>query len=217
MSEENTGAAFPGSRQPPGTSWRATRPRGRLVLWAGFAAATGALVVLLLLQYRWLAELESSTTLARRAILLKVLEVVSKEAYGELKAAAEPAFHVDARDLSDQGLQRLAARLTGARREAVRTLFVMSLRSQHPLHFLDPKTHALVVPDYSDETLAVWSAAAPWMLLAKKGAAADGKRVHSDERDPRHRMLLRVVTDSDGQIVGLVGVVVDDRYFAEQA
>ena len=93
----------------------------------------------------------------------------------------------------------------------------MSLQAKHPLHFLDPKTRTLSVPDYSDETLAVWSAAAPWTLLAKKGASADSKRVHSDERDPRHRILLRVITDLDGQIVGLVGVVVDDRYFAQQA
>jgi signal transduction histidine kinase len=187
------------------------------VLWAGFAAATAALVVLLLLQYRWLTELEHNTTLARRAILLKVLEVVSKEAYGELKSAAEPAFHVDAGDLSDESLTKLASRLGGTQREAVRTLFVMSLQAKHPLHFLDPKTRTLSVPDYSDETLAVWSAAAPWMLLAKKGASADSKRIHSDERDPRHRIMLRVITDLDGQIVGLVGVVVDDRYFARQA
>ena len=91
---------------------------------------------------------------------------------------------MDASDLSDEGLTRLASRLGGTQREAVRTLFVMSLQAKHPLHFLDPKTHTLSVPDYSDETLAVWSAAAPWMLLAKKGASADSKRVHSDERDP---------------------------------
>ncbi len=190
--------------------------RSRVVLWAGFAAATASLVALLLLQYHWLAELERSTALARRAILLKVLEVVSMEAYGELKGAAEPAFHVDASDLTDQGLPRLALRLGGPP-EAIRTLFVMSLRAKEPLYFLDPKTRTLAVPEYSDETLAVWSAAAPWMLLAKKGAGADNKRVHSDERDPRHRILLRVITNGDGRIAGLAGVVVDERYFAQQA
>jgi signal transduction histidine kinase len=217
MSEESGGIPSRRPQPAPRAPWRTARVRSRVVLWAGFAAATLSLAVLLALQYRWLAELETSTALARRAILTKVLEVVSKEAYGELKAAAEPAFHVDASDLSDQGLAKLAPRLGGAPREAVRTLFVMGFSATQPLRFLDPKTRTLVVPEYSDETLAVWSAAAPWMLLAKKGANADGKRVHSDERDPRHRMLLRVITEQDGRIVGLVGVVVDERYFAGQA
>jgi hypothetical protein len=82
-----------------------------VALWAGFGAAPVALVVLLFFQYRWLTELERSAALARRAILTKVLDVVSKEAHGEIKSAAEPGFHVDALDLSDAGLARLDALL----------------------------------------------------------------------------------------------------------
>ena len=187
------------------------------MLWAGFAAATAAVLTLLLLQYRWLGELERSTALARRAVLLKVLDVVSREAFSELKAAAEPAFGLAAADLSDEGLGRLGARLGGGRREGVRRLFVYSLRATHPLHFLEPGTRTLAIPDYSDETLAVWSAVAPWTLLAKKGASADDHRVHSDDRDPRHRILLRVIPDLDARIVGVAGVVIDDSYFAKEA
>jgi hypothetical protein len=62
----------------------------RRALWAGFAAAIVALLALLLLQYRWLAELERSQSLARRAILVKLLDVVDREAFSELKTAAEP-------------------------------------------------------------------------------------------------------------------------------
>jgi signal transduction histidine kinase len=187
------------------------------VLWAGFAAATAAILTLLVLQYRWLGELERSTALARRAILTKVLDVVSKEAFGELKASAAPAFGIGAADLSDDGLRRLGSRLGDGRSEGVRRMFVYSLRSRHPLHFHDPATRALAIPDYSDETLAIWSAVAPWTLLAKKGAAVEDHRVHSDERDPRHRILLRAIPDLDGRIVGVAGVVIDDAYFARQA
>jgi signal transduction histidine kinase len=186
-------------------------------VWAGFAAATSAVLTLLLLQYRWLGELERSTALARRAVLLKVLDVVSKEAFSELKASAEPAFGLGPADLSDEGLGRLGARLGRGPREGVRRLFVFSLRAKHPLHFLDPGTQTLAIPDYSDETLAVWSAVAPWTLLAKKGALVDDHRVHSDERDPRHRILLRVIPDLQARIVGVAGVVIDDSYFAKQA
>jgi signal transduction histidine kinase len=197
--------------------WQAPGGRRRAVLWAGFAAATAAVLTLLLLQYRWLGELERSTALARRAVLLKVLDVVSKEAFSELKAAAEPAFGLGAADLSDEGLARLEARLGGGRREGVRRLFVYSLRATHPLHFLEPGTPTLAIPDYSGETLAVWSAVAPWTLLAKKGATADDHRVHSDDRDPRHRILLRVIPDLDARIVGVAGVVIDDSYFTKEA
>ncbi len=189
----------------------------RLVLWAGFAAASGAVLILLLLQYRWLGELERSTALARRAILLKVLDVVSKEAFGELKTSAEPAFGVEAADLDDEGLGRLGSRLGGGPREGVRRLFVFSLRAKHPLHFLDPARRGFAVPDYSEETLAIWSAVAPWTVLAQKGAPGDDRRIHSDERDARNRILLRVIPASDRRIVGVAGVVVDDAAFARQA
>jgi signal transduction histidine kinase len=188
-----------------------------VVLWAGFAAATSAVLTLLMLQYRWLGELERNTALARRAVLLKVLEVVSREAFGELKASAEPAFGIGPADLSDEGLARLAARLDCGRCEGVRRLFVFSLGAKHPLHFLDSGTQTLAVPEHSDETLAVWSAVAPWTVLAKKGAATDDHRVHSDERDPRHRILLRVIRDLDARIVGVAGVVIDDAHFARRA
>ncbi|HEX9187237.1 MAG TPA: HAMP domain-containing sensor histidine kinase, partial [Vicinamibacteria bacterium] len=185
--------------------------------WAGFAAATLAVLTLLLLQYRWLGELERSTALARRAILLKVLDVVSREAFSDLKASAEPVFGIAHSDLSDEGLSRLGTRLDFGRSEGVRRFFVYSLQARHPLHFLDPGRKALAIPDYSEETLAVWSAVAPWTVLAKKGAPADDHRVHSDERDPRHRILLRVIPGPGDRIVGVAGVVIDDSYFARQA
>ncbi len=191
--------------------------RKRVALWGGFAAATCAVLTLLLLQYRWLGELANSTALARRAILTKVLDVVSKEAFSNLKASAEPAFGVGPADLTDEGLARLGARIGCTSREGVRRVFVFSLRAKHPLHFLDTRTGSFGVPDYSEETLAVWSAVAPWTVLAQKGVPGDDHRVHSDERDPRHRVLLRVIPDLDRRIVGVAGVVVDDSYFAKQA
>ncbi len=206
-----------GGRRPGLGPGLAPGGRRRAVLWAGFAAATAAILTLLVLQYRWLGELERSTALARRAILLKVLDVVSKEAFSDLKASAEPVFGIGHSDLTDEGLSRLGARLDFGRSEGARRLFVYSLRARHALHFLDPGRRALAIPDYSDETLAVWSAVAPWTVLAKKGARADDHRVHSDERDPRHRILLRVIKGPDDRIVGLAGVVIDDSYFAKQA
>jgi signal transduction histidine kinase len=186
-------------------------------LWAGFAAASGAVLILLLLQYRWLGELQRSTALARRAILLKVLDVVSKEAFGELKTSAEPAFGIEAADLDDDGLGQLGSRLGGGPREGVRRLFVFSLRAKHPLHFLEPAQKGFAIPDYSEETLAIWSAVAPWTVLAQKGAPGDDRRIHSDERDPRHRILLRVIPDRDHRILGVAGVVIDETSFAQQA
>ncbi len=203
------------ARPPRARPWRGPAARRSAALWAGFAAATGTVVVLLLLQYRWLGELERSTALARRAVLLKALDVVSKEAFGELKASTEPAFGIGPADLTDEGLCRLGARLRA--RQGIRRLFVFSLRAKRPLHVLDPDTQKMEVPDYSDETLAVWSAVAPWTVLAKKGVPIADPRVHSDDRDRRHRILLRVIPDADARIVGVAGAVIDESYFAKRA
>jgi signal transduction histidine kinase len=184
---------------------------------AALAAATLAIVLLLVLQYRWLGDLQRSSALAQRALMTKVLDVVSKEAWSEIKTAAEPLFRVDAADLSEPGLRGLGARLAGSGHDGVRTLFVLSLRGENALHFLDAGTRTFAVPEYSEETLAIWSAVAPWTVLAKKGVRVEDHRLHSDDRDPRHRILLRVVPDAEGRVVGIAGLVLDGAYMAEQA
>lgn len=191
--------------------------RKQLALWGGFAAACAAVLTLLALQYRWLGELQRSTALARRAVLTKVLDVVSKEAWSELKTAAEPVFRVEAADLTDEGIASLGTRVACSRSDGVRRLFVFSLRAKHPLHFLDPSTEAFSVPEYSEETLAVWSAVAPWTVLAKKGVQVEDRGLRSDDRDPRHRIVMRAITDLDARVVGVAGVVIDEAYFTGKA
>ena len=208
--------AQPALPRQPGPMARLVRGRGQTVLWSGFAAATLTIVLLLLLQYRWLGELQRSSALARRAVLTKVLDVLSKEAWSELKTAAEPVFRVDARDLSEEGLRGLGRRFDRPQREGVRTVFVFSVNAQSTLRFLDEKACEFVVPEYSEETLAVWSAVAPWTVLAKKGARVEAPRLHSDDRDPRHRILMRVVPDAEGHIAGIAGLVLDESYMAQQ-
>jgi signal transduction histidine kinase len=212
MAETTSDARHP----KPGRLARLLRAHAHAVLWTGFAAAAAAIVLLLVLQYRWLDDLQRSSALARRAVMTKVLDVLSKEAWSELKTAAEPVFRVDAADLTEEGLRGLGRRFDCPQREGVRTVFVFSVATQGTLYFLDEATHQLVVPEYSEETLAVWSAVAPWTVLAKKGAKVEDRRLHSDDRDPHHRILLRVVPDTEGHLAGIAGLVIEDAYMAQQ-
>jgi hypothetical protein len=184
--------------------------------WFGFAAACVVLALFLALQYRWLGELERSSTIARRAVLGKLLDVISKEAAAELQATVGRALDVPAEELDDPAGGRLGARLSQAPRTGVRRFFVASFRARHPLLFLDPTTRALVVPEWSEQTTAAWTAVAPWSVLAKNGSVHDYRRVHAEERDPRHRILTRPVTDAAARVVGVAGAILDDGHFARE-
>jgi signal transduction histidine kinase len=71
-------------------------------------------------------------------------------------------------------------------------------------------------PEYSEETLAIWAAAAPWGILAKKRGVIDTDELTVDERDPRHRIILNPITDESGRLVGLAGMIVDQAFFVKE-
>ena len=122
--------------------------------------------------------------------------------------------------MGDDGLaQRRQVRL-GARSageiEGAKRLFVVSYRAKNPLYFYEPATGTMEVPEFSDETVAVWAASAPWAYLRKKGSKIDVGNLIVDERDPDNRVILNPITDENWKLVGLAGLIVDQDYFEDQ-
>jgi signal transduction histidine kinase len=198
---------------------RPARPGSRTgrLLWLGFGAALVALAVMLVLQYRWLSELQRSSVVARRASLQKMLDVVDKEVYGFWVASAERVLNPPAWLFDEGRLETLAKWFQKNRPDGAARLFAISYRGPDWILFLDPGSNAMKVSEHSPESLAVWTATAPFAVMAKRGAAIRKPDLLVDERDRAFRIILKPVTDENARVVGVVGMIVDPHWLGHEA
>jgi signal transduction histidine kinase len=182
----------------------------------GLAVMVAALAVLVALQYRWLADLERASTIARRAALQKYLEVTAKEIDYTYRSLAERVLNLPAGSFAPGSFHELPYLLAKKSREAegIARLFVVSYHPDtYGLYSFDPEAVRLVPPAGDGEAVAVWAAISPWAVRAKKGVTVETSAPAVDERDPRHRIVLNPITDEDWKLVGLAGMVIDPDHF----
>jgi nitrogen-specific signal transduction histidine kinase len=188
----------------------------RRVIWIGVAAVLLPLAILLGLQYWWLGDLEKSSALAREATLENYLEAVAKEVdyfYWKIseRALNLPAIVFEEKTIYKAGHYFKKKEIFGAKR-----LFIVSFRSKDSVWFFNPKTAKMEIPEYSDETLAVWAAMSPWKMFYKKAATFDKTTLSVDQHDPANRIIINPITDDDSKLVGLAGLIVDNEFFEKE-
>ena len=185
----------------------------RRALWLWLLAALLPLAVLLGLQYVWLSELQESSSIARRAILTKVLDILSKEAVGPYSKLAHRALDVSSGLLFETSRPALAQHFRAQDGELARTFFVVTFGADKSLLVHDPAMGSMTTPGPSHDIMAIWVAVAPWSLMAAKGEKVEKPSLHVEERDRTCRIVLRPVTDGASRVVGVVGFVVDEERF----
>jgi signal transduction histidine kinase len=186
---------------------------GRRVLWAGLAAVLLPLLVLLALQYWWLADLERNSAIAREATLKNYLETITKEVHYFYWKISERALNLPPEIFGEKKTEKASIFFKKKEIEGARQLFIFSFLSREPLLFFDPKSSKMVVPEHSDETVAVWAAASPWAYLRKKGTKIKTTTLSVDQHDPKNRIIINPITDENYKLIGLAGLIVDQEYF----
>ncbi len=186
---------------------------GRRILWAGLAAVLLPLATLLALQYWWLTELEHNSAIARKATLNNYLETITKEVHYFYYKISERALNLPAGIFTEKKLQKTASYFKKKEIPGARRLFVVSYQTRDSILFFNETTGKMEVPEFSDETVAVWAAASPWSYLRKKGSKIKTTSLNTDLRDPKNRIILNPITDENWQLVGLAGLIVDEEYF----
>jgi signal transduction histidine kinase len=189
----------------------------RRTLWIGFLGAFLPLLLVLGLQYRWLLKLEDATALAGRAVLVNFLEAVSTEILYFYGPAAERALDLPTALVAEERLEGIAAHFKRRAGPGVKVYF--TVRFSHDdwgtIYFYDPASERMVAPPASDAARAVTVACAPWKLMDERGIEVDGARLVVEERDPSNRIILIPLLDRESRVVGVAGMILDDRYFRE--
>lgn len=190
--------------------------RKKVALWGGLVAVIASLVVLLALQSWWLADLECKTAIARKATLRNILDAVTKEVHVHYLKISERALNLPPEVFEAKALDKTSYYFKKKEVFGAKRLFVVSYPVHGKTFFYDPEGPSLEVPEYSDETLAVWAATAPWKILEKKGAKKETTVFSVDERDPANRIIINPITNETCDIVGLAGMIVDQDFFENE-
>jgi signal transduction histidine kinase len=187
----------------------------RHTLWVGFAAVLLPLVVLLALQYVWLARLERVSAIAHRAALNNYLEAVGSEIQYFYRAAATSALNIPASLFTQGRLEKAASYWAKRPIEGARRLFLVDYTRTYYGNFLvyDPKKETLEQPLGSDETWAIIVACMPWQMLNIREAGAGAQPLRVDETYPAHRLILNPITDDASHVVGIAGMILDEEFF----
>jgi signal transduction histidine kinase len=190
----------------------------RHTLVVGFVTVLAPLVVLLVLQYVWLARLERASALAHRATLDGYLEAVGNEVQYFYRSAAERALNLPASIFLERRLGDAAAQWKSKPVWGARVLFLVDY-TREPFgnfHLYDDGQHVLVSPPASEDSLAIIAACIPWQVLSYRGGRAGSAGLVVDERDSERRIVLNPITDDEARVVGVAGMVLDEEFFRKK-
>jgi signal transduction histidine kinase len=190
----------------------------RYKLYVGFVCAFVPLLVLLGLQYVWLARLEKTTAMARQATLNNFVEGIQKEVVWFYGSAAERALNLPASIFVHGKVQKAAHYFKKKKVEGAKKLFVMDYISHKKgeLLFFNPKDATMVPASGEKEVLAIWVACAPWNIKSYKKDKLETVTMTVDEKDPDNYIILNPITDENSHVVAMAGMVVNMDAFHNQ-
>lgn len=196
-------------------SW--TRAGRRRTLWGISAAVLAPLVVMLALQYRWLADLERTSSVARQSALQGHADAVVEKVRHFYAHRAERLLDVPAW-MVDQDCHRKLGTFFQQRPDAgVRQLFVMTHLEDRPdtVYTYQPYDHTLALAPPGKETDAIYLAVARWQSAAEKGLEGAGM-LRVEEREPDDPIVLKAIFDDRDELVGFAGMVIDRGHFVAE-
>ncbi len=188
----------------------------RRALWIGFVAVFVPLGLLFGLQYRWLAGLERTSAIAQKAWLSNYLEAVSNGVEYFYRAQAERSLNLPESLLVSADPEAIRNYLRKKEVEGARYLFAYKSwpeNNEDLLVVFDPLSGAVGLPADPRTSRAIQVALAPWKATLHKGGVLENHTLSVDERDPDNRIVLNPLSDDGCAIVGVAGMVVDNRFF----
>ncbi len=189
----------------------------RHVLWGGFLAVLIPLSAMLVLQYRWLVDLESKTAIAHQATLDNYLETVTKEIRFFYSRQAERGLNVPSYLFVENKLQKIGYFFNKTEIKGAERLFVRSFvkADSGKLLFYDPLFSSMEPPADISEARAAYVATARWQVVASAETPVESVSLTIYEGDPEHRIILNPILDDSWRVVGVAGMVLSTEFFEE--
>lgn len=189
-----------------------------LMWWAGVLCGL-PLGLLLLLQYRWLTHVESMAREAERANMSHFLDLVAESTEDHYRRLARDLVRLPPELLAGElaPLWRYYQMIPAEQLQSVRYVFHMSFVGKHEQrsYLFDPRTGDWA-EQVSDSTYKkVNLSAVHWWAWHKKklDGAPDG--LVTSHYLPNHPIIMKLIPDAEGTVVGLAGIVLDPVAFEQ--
>jgi len=189
--------------------------RNRL-LWAGVVAVVAPLIVLMVLQVRWLIDLEQNTIVSRRASLENYLQAINQDVQYFYITTAERTLNLPPPAYTEETIQTAVHFFESREVAGVARFFIVTFQPIPTLFFYNPSEHAMVMAEQTLDAQGIWVAVAPWSTRYKILALVTSTDIAVDEHDPEQRIVILPITDEHDYLVAVAGFVVDQRYFTEK-
>ena len=161
--------------------------------------------IMLVMQYRFLRTLEQATASAERNAIRGAVEQVRGDVDTYYRTAATAALSLDPATMKNPAWHFRANPVAGAR-----TFFIAAYHKHvSSMHLYTPSGWKKSKPPV-DEMEGIKMASAPWYFMHKLDRPIAKSELHVDERDPRHRVIMRPIVDDAKRVVGVAGVVLDE-------
>jgi signal transduction histidine kinase len=163
---------------------------------------------LLAVQYSFLRTLETKTVSAQRSWLRDSVELIADDIDTYYRGAALNALTIERNCLCDPTVMSEHFRRTPIR--GARTFFAVHFDGMHAAyHYFSPLGNAKRLGG-EDEEQAVKLATVAWHVSHKLKRAVPHPVLSVDERDDRHRIIMRPVVDASDHVIGVAGVILDE-------
>ncbi len=189
----------------------------RHVLWVVFFAVAIPLASILALQYRSLSKLEKTSTVAEKVWMKNYLGDVTKEVKYYYRTTAEQVLNVPAAAITGERLRNSRHLFGKCEAKGAKSLFIVSFASpgESEIFFYKPSGRGKIIEPPLAELRAANVAAAPLKMLSEERTPVQTTTVTTDERDLENRIIMKPITDDSSQVVGVAGMIIDNRYFRE--
>ncbi|HKQ96840.1 MAG TPA: ATP-binding protein [Candidatus Polarisedimenticolia bacterium] len=186
----------------------------RHTLWVGFAAMLLPLLILLGLQLVWQRRLQETSAIAQRATLNGALDAVGSEIQYFYRSAAERLLNVPAEVFEEGKIDVLAQKWSGKLDPGMARLFVVDFTraSYGEYRQLDPESQRMIAFPASDEAMALIAAVTPYQMASFRGTHLPNPTPTVDERSPDFRIVLNPITNAEGRVIAVAGMVLDPTF-----
>jgi signal transduction histidine kinase len=205
-------------------------------LLIGMLAVTVPLAFILYHQYRTLRSLERMLPVYRKERMYDYLHSVAADLEKFYRENADRVLGMPGSSVTDRvggaivrdpdGSKTIAATVKVAdhfsnnKFEGARRLFLFvdteyQGQDRPTVLFFDEKKKTLAPDPTAPDLRAINVTCAPYLIYIRSGAELDPRAMGSD-RDPRFPLIVKPLLDEQWRIVGVAGMVVDEKYFTEK-
>ncbi len=195
-------------------------------MWVVMLAVAVPLLIILVVQYKSLVELERTTPIANKAWMKKYLVTIGSRVEKVYREDAEKTLSIEPgvldREQVPMNLSVIAAHFEQNPARSAKRLFVSftgeAMGTEYSkVMFYDPDSEKKFRPEPgSAQWMAAHRASGGWLYHSFINMVLDTAVITVDERDPENRIITKPVLDKNRRVACVLGMLVDEKYLSEE-